>query len=240
MDNTIDPATQERIERAHAILDAAKTLILRWGYNKTTVDDIAKEAEVGKGTIYLHWKTRDDLFLTLIRRERLALSDDLQARIDADPDGARLGNILKHTMIATLNRPLLKALVLQRREVWGKLLEREQDTEAYIQKMAGFKAYLEFVQSHKLVRHDDEPQAQVVMVSSIVTGFFQTSELLPPDYQSSDEELANLLCETVRRTFEPQEGITTEQLQIAKRSFLEYVSKIATLMHEQFNQDMAT
>lgn len=240
MENTTDPNLHERIERGHKILDAAGELVLRWGYNKTTVDDIAKEAEVGKGTIYLHWKTRDDLFLTLIRRERLALSDDLQARIEADPDGARLGNILKHTMIATLNRPLLKALVLQRIEVWGKLVEREQDTQAYIQKMAGFKSYLEFLQSHNLVRQDDDPQAQVIMVSSIVTGFFQTGDLLPPNYQSSDEDLANFLCETVRRTFEPQEGITTEQLQIAKRSFLEYISKISSLMHEQFDQDMAT
>ncbi len=49
----------KRQERAERILDAAAALIQRWGYNKTTIDDIAKQAGVAKGTIYLHWKTRD-------------------------------------------------------------------------------------------------------------------------------------------------------------------------------------
>ncbi len=55
-----------RQERADRILDAAAELILRWGYRKTTIDDIAKQAGVAKGTIYLHWKTREDLFMALI------------------------------------------------------------------------------------------------------------------------------------------------------------------------------
>lgn len=46
----------KRQERAHRILDAAAELVLRWGYKKTTIDDIAKQAKVAKGTIYLHWK----------------------------------------------------------------------------------------------------------------------------------------------------------------------------------------
>src|SRR6266540_7253755 len=62
----------KRLERAHRILDAAFTLILRWGYNKTIIDDIARQAGVAKGTIYLHWKTREELFTSLVHRERLA------------------------------------------------------------------------------------------------------------------------------------------------------------------------
>ena len=49
----------KRQVRAERILDAAATLVERWGYHKTTIDDIAKQAGVAKGTIYLHWKTRD-------------------------------------------------------------------------------------------------------------------------------------------------------------------------------------
>ena len=56
----------KREERADRILDAAANLILRWGYKKTTIDDIAKQAGVAKGTIYLHWKTREDLFVALL------------------------------------------------------------------------------------------------------------------------------------------------------------------------------
>ncbi|MFL5625107.1 MAG: TetR/AcrR family transcriptional regulator, partial [Ktedonobacteraceae bacterium] len=51
-----------RQERAQRILDAAAALILRWGYHKTTLDDISRETGIAKGTIYLHWKTREELF----------------------------------------------------------------------------------------------------------------------------------------------------------------------------------
>src|SRR5437773_10947704 len=88
---TVVSATQEersrRQERAERILDAAAELILRWGYRKTTIDDIARQARVAKGTIYLHWKTREDLFMALSIREAFKLGDDMKLRIASDPEG---------------------------------------------------------------------------------------------------------------------------------------------------------
>ena len=48
-------ASDERKLREERLLDVATTLLVRWGYRKTTIDDVAREAGVGKGTIYLHW-----------------------------------------------------------------------------------------------------------------------------------------------------------------------------------------
>src|SRR3954469_24682934 len=87
----------KRQERALRILDVAAALILRWGYNKTTIDDIARQAGVAKGTIYLHWNTREDLFSALMQRERLALTADIKQRISGDPAGATLRGVLKHS-----------------------------------------------------------------------------------------------------------------------------------------------
>ncbi|MDQ2745599.1 MAG: TetR/AcrR family transcriptional regulator, partial [Chloroflexota bacterium] len=72
--------------RAGQILDSAAILLRRWGYNKTTVDDIARHAGVAKGTIYLHWKTREDLFIALFAREERRLAEDIKQRIAGDPD----------------------------------------------------------------------------------------------------------------------------------------------------------
>lgn len=58
-----------RLEREQRILDAALALVLRWGYNKTTIDDIAQKANVAKGTVYLHWKSREELFEAMVQRE---------------------------------------------------------------------------------------------------------------------------------------------------------------------------
>src|SRR6266568_3546350 len=88
--NTQRQEVSRRQERAHRILDAAATLILRWGYNKTTIDDIARQAGVAKGTIYLHWKTREELFAALITREKLEMGKEIKQRIIVDPEGATL------------------------------------------------------------------------------------------------------------------------------------------------------
>ena len=52
---TITRPAAGRDDARDTILDAADGLIQRFGYQKTTVDDIAREAGIGKGTIYLHF-----------------------------------------------------------------------------------------------------------------------------------------------------------------------------------------
>src|SRR5262249_5935990 len=53
---------RQRAERAARILDAAADLLLRHGYRRVTIDDVAAGAGIGKGTVYLHWKAREQLF----------------------------------------------------------------------------------------------------------------------------------------------------------------------------------
>src|SRR5512133_3371714 len=86
MDSKQRKESKKRIDRAHRILDTATALILRWGYSKTTIDDIARQAGVAKGTIYLHWKTREALFAALMTREKLLFAEDFKQRIIADPE----------------------------------------------------------------------------------------------------------------------------------------------------------
>src|SRR5207245_9820606 len=81
------PESDERKLREERILDAVTILLVRWGYRKTTIDDVAREAGVGKGTGYLHWKDKNELFRAAIWREQQRYSDELQRLIDADPDG---------------------------------------------------------------------------------------------------------------------------------------------------------
>jgi AcrR family transcriptional regulator len=56
-----------------AILDATDRLLARYGYRKMTVEDIATEARIGKGTIYLHFTSKEEVVLSHVDRivERL-------------------------------------------------------------------------------------------------------------------------------------------------------------------------
>jgi len=50
------------------ILDAADRLLARYGYRKMTMDDIAHEVGIGEGTIYLHFKSKEEIALARVDR----------------------------------------------------------------------------------------------------------------------------------------------------------------------------
>ncbi len=71
------PTTPQPTTR-DAILDAAGTLLGRYGYHKTTMDDLAREAGVARRTLYLHFKSKDEIFLERIDRVVARLLDELR------------------------------------------------------------------------------------------------------------------------------------------------------------------
>ena len=226
------PSRQQ--ERAQRILDAAATLILRWGYNKTTIDDIARQAGVAKGTIYLHWKTREELFMALMKRERAAMTLDVQQRISADPAGAMLRGIFKHSALALMQRPLIKAVLLRDMEVIGKLSHSEQQTAAFAERLMGFQTYLEFLREHDLVRTDLSLHAQVYMLSAIFMGFFLIMPLMPDGFAFSDEELAEMLAETVHSTLESRRTVASDEMQTVANTAEQYLNRSVAIAQEQF------
>jgi AcrR family transcriptional regulator len=61
-----------------AILDATDRLLARYGYRKMTVEDIAAEAGIGKGSIYLHFSSKEEVVLSHIDR----IVDRLRERLN--------------------------------------------------------------------------------------------------------------------------------------------------------------
>lgn len=57
-DNT--PSTRD------IILEATDRLLARYGYKKMTIDDLAKECGIGKGSVYLHFESKEDIALSHI------------------------------------------------------------------------------------------------------------------------------------------------------------------------------
>ncbi|MFY1826093.1 TetR/AcrR family transcriptional regulator [Myxococcus fulvus] len=57
-------------EHRIAILDAATDSFSRLGFKKTSIEDIAKRAGIGKGTVYLHFESKEALLGAVIDRNR--------------------------------------------------------------------------------------------------------------------------------------------------------------------------
>lgn len=239
-----DTAFQEersrRQERAQRILDAAAGLIQRWGYKKTTIDDIAKHAGVAKGTIYLHWKTREELFRALMLREELKLAEDIKQRIAHDPEGSTLHGMIKHATLATMKHPLWKAVLLRDTVMLGELARPQAGNAAYEEQVASFKVYFEFLRSQGLVRTDIGLREEVYMLSAISLGFLLVEPFLTDEFKLSDEEAAAMLAETIRCTFEPHHAATPGELEGASNAFNQYFDRMVDIMKEESQKEMGS
>jgi TetR/AcrR family transcriptional regulator len=69
---------REKNQRIQSILESAQRVFFSKGYLKATMDEIALEAAVTKPTIYLYFKTKDDLFFTLM----LPLIDHIRKQLE--------------------------------------------------------------------------------------------------------------------------------------------------------------
>lgn len=73
----VDPA-----DKSARILKAALDLFIRYGIKRTSIDDIAREAGIAKGTLYLYYRSKDALFAAVAERmcaERLAMAREASA-----------------------------------------------------------------------------------------------------------------------------------------------------------------
>ncbi|NUO61852.1 MAG: TetR/AcrR family transcriptional regulator [Hamadaea sp.] len=186
-------------ERADRILDAAGELILRHGYRKVTVEDVAKRAGVGKGTVYLHWRTKDEVFEALLLRESIEVVEEFAALLRRDPGQARPHLFARASFLAVIRRPLLRALFTTDTELLGKLAHhplRSHDLHATDRFQAVADRYA-------LLRAD-MPHPRYTMAAAS-TGFYVLDGLDTSGSELDDEAKADALAFTVRHAFEPAE-----------------------------------
>src|SRR5262245_2808670 len=84
------------------VLDAVDRLLGRFGYSKMSIADVAHEAGIGKGTVYLFFLSKEDLVLSAIDRiaERLLA----EARAIADGPGSVIARLRRCLLMRVLAR----------------------------------------------------------------------------------------------------------------------------------------
>lgn len=81
------PRTKEKEIRIQEIERAAKKVFFKKGYQKSSIDEIAKKADISKGTIYLYFKNKEDLYMSLMLpmfREVTRLLIEFEKTLDAN------------------------------------------------------------------------------------------------------------------------------------------------------------
>lgn len=71
--------------RRNEILDAARKVFARKGFSEGVVDDIATEAGIAKGTIYLYFASKKSIFKSLLQHDMETLKESTLDRMNAVP-----------------------------------------------------------------------------------------------------------------------------------------------------------
>ncbi|GAA1847867.1 MULTISPECIES: helix-turn-helix domain-containing protein [Pseudonocardia] len=166
-----DGADLARMER---VLDAAAELLVRQGYRRVTVEDVARRAGVGKGTVYLHVRSKDALFLTVLLRSQRRLFAELADRMLAEhvvalPWG--MSRVLYERLRAD---EVARVLYLGDTEVLGRLAHEAAGTlgELGRRRDAVVREHFRLLRAARLVDDDIAADEQIHAWGAVTWGYF--------------------------------------------------------------------
>ena len=89
-------------DKPQQIIEAAVRVFARKGYFNSRVSDVAREAGIAAGTIYLYFKTKDDILITLFREKMAAFVTSMRRAIADEADAVAKVRRLVHLHFSML------------------------------------------------------------------------------------------------------------------------------------------
>lgn len=191
------PGTREEI------IHAAERLFEHFGYGKTTVDEIAREAGIGKGTIYLQFQSKEDIAFAWIDHIHDRLFNDLQAIAASQATAQeRLRLMLVHRVMARYDRFARCARSMDDAflSLKNKLVPKRD--AFHLREADLFSEFLSGAQRDGLLSCDDPSrtaQAMVTATNSLMPYSLRTDQLGDREMvEQRADDLARLLTRAVR------------------------------------------
>lgn len=116
MGKLIDPertrkAREARQERAKKIMETAESAFIRYPYSEVTLNDIGQMAGAKQGQATLAYRSREELFLTVIRRQMADWYSALESDLTASDDALSREQVADLVAASLVNRPDLTRLL---------------------------------------------------------------------------------------------------------------------------------
>jgi TetR/AcrR family transcriptional regulator, fatty acid metabolism regulator protein len=74
---------KQRQEREALILQVAEDMLMEKGYYETSIEEIAARVGIAKGTVYLHFPSKEDLVVAIFERDMQKLADFIEAIVSS-------------------------------------------------------------------------------------------------------------------------------------------------------------
>ncbi len=191
----------ERQARRAQVLRHAKRIFARKGYHQTNIADIIAQARIARGTFYLYFQNKRDLFQELLDQVLRELTDRIQ-RIRLDPlepgPADQLRNNLRRVLTFVLGERELTDILLHHSMGFDSELDARV-REFYDRIARLIQRSLDLGVQMELVRPGDTRSMSYCILGGIKELVGQLSQQPPQDIESAVEELLNFGLRGVAR-----------------------------------------
>ncbi len=193
----VEPSDPKRARKRARILSAATALFIRHGYRRASLDEVAREAGVAKGTLYLYFASKADLLIAAITEEKKEILERFRSVLDADVSGPeRLRLWLRGVLEGLSEMPLSLRLLEGDREFSAVLDDMDPDLvqQTLDLKVSFLAPLVAEARGRTEPEEGDRTTARVLIATFQSGGFFHDDRLrLGMDLRSFQDHLVDLL-----------------------------------------------
>jgi len=162
--------------RVGEILTAARRVIAAHGFQGATIDRVAEEARIAKGTVYLYFNNKDDLLQAAMEEGLISFDKQIRAEVAhvADPLEKLRRLVTVQLEIMDANRDFIKALILEH-----SLIDLSSSRPGAQRLVKRYLAHLHFIAGivkecmvRGIMRKVD-PEAVAIALNATMRGCFQ-------------------------------------------------------------------
>jgi len=191
--------------REKRILDATARLLLRYGYDKMTMSDIAEEAGISKGAIYLHYDSKETLVDGLINRQTLEYAEEIIRILEQDTDNWSFIGLYRHAIEIIPRYPLLTGLIRNSKEIFGTYFQRTALDMMHLKRRSR-PEMLQMMQQAGVIRADLDIKIVAYTMDYMAYGLLNVEDIIPPEEAPPFGDVVNFFAEIMEKTFLPPDG----------------------------------
>lgn len=199
-----------QVNRDKRIIEAAADLFMHFGYDKTTVSDIARKAGISKGAIYLHYASKDAVFEAVLIREMTAYAEAWVERCEADPAGGTIGGMYKNMLYALNSSGFMSALFKKDPHLFGSYLRKPNTFLRQQQQHGTRQEFIRLMQATGAIRTDVDPEITAHIMNMLSYGLIGMHDVMDAHLIPPTEAIIEGIADFMDRALTPEDGGNSE------------------------------
>jgi len=226
----------KRENRETRILTAAAELISHYGYDKTTVSDIAQKVGISKGAVYLHFKSKDELLEELLIRSMFEFSAEWFANVENDPQGGLISNMYLNMLQALDKVEFMSVIMRKDPAILGNYLKQPGNFFEKQQSAGMRHEFVSLMQDAGAIRKDLNPQVTAHIMDIFSYGLVFIQDFKEPNDIPATDAVIKGIADMMDKALTPPGGGDSDTGKQILREL--YAAGMAQLEQETAQREM--